>query len=117
MTSIKDEFLENYDSEEADEGAFSENETVGDPYLSDALEKYFGKRYEHVAQTEVYNGREAWPPFTEVLLFKVDGVLHAADGESDSWEGGWPVFDAHTIRPVREVTETVEVTKYEEVNG
>lgn len=115
MTSIKEEFLAAYDSEEADSGAFSEDGTVGDPDLDAALKEHFDDRYERVGQDEIYNGREAYPPFTEIMLFKVDGQLYAADGQSDSWEGGWPLFDADTIRPVEKVEKTITVTEYKEV--
>lgn len=97
----------------------SEGGFEGDPELRSSLEEYFKDKpergYEFVAYSEEFNGRQAWPPFTEILLFKVDGQLFAADGQSDSWEGGWPHYAVDSIRAVEEVEETIPVKKYKTV--
>lgn len=98
------------------EYGYSENGTEGDPELPGNLAEYFADKpergYKEVGWDEVFEGRNVYPPFTEIFLFEVDGTLYRATGESDSWEGGWPMWQVDSIRPVKKVTKTVEVTDY-----
>lgn len=90
------------------------NEGYYGPYsiLKDFFSDKEGSNFKHVGYDEMYNGRHAYPPFTEIYLFEVYGQLHLIEGESSSWEGQYALYDFDTLRPVEKSTKTIEVTDY-----